>query len=187
MLVANVKKESNIVEYVIYMYQIEDLIRSFNFNLDKIDREIVQKYEQTLKVKEQIKIWYSDLIKKMKEEGIQEKGHLKELDEIVEGLEVLHQSLLNTFQLEEYKDLYGKAQSSIEELRSKSDVKIRPSEIALSINGLYGLLVLRLKKQPITDETQLALNKISAMMGNLAFQYNQMKMGKLRFPEAQKN
>jgi len=187
MLIARVKKESNIVEYVLYMYQIEDLIRSFQFDLERIDRELVQSYEQTEKIKTEIKAWYSDLIEKMKSQNIQQEGHLQELNEVVEGIEVLHQSLLNTFQDKNHIRIYEEAQEAIHELRQKTKAELRPSEVAVSINGLYGLLLLRLKNQAIAEETKNAMNSISNLMANLAFQYNQMKMGKLRFPEVQNN
>jgi flagellin-specific chaperone FliS len=187
MLIAKVKKESNIVEYILYMYQIEDIIRSFKFDLDAIDRAIVAKYDQPLEVKEEIKDWYADLIKEMKTQGVEVKGHLESLNEVVSGLQVLHKSLLTTFQDQEYKELYDQAKPAIQDLMHKSDGSLVGKEIAVTLNGLYGLLVLRLKKQPIAAGTEQAMGQISKMMAHLAHQYNQMKMGKLQFPEEQNN
>lgn len=187
MLIARVKKETNIVEYVLYMYQIEDIIRSFQFDLEKIDRAIVQQYDQNDKVKAEIKAWYADLIDKMEVQGIQKNGHLEELNEIVNGLNVLHRSLLTTFQDKEYQSLYEQAANVLNDLKQKSDPILKANEIAVCINGLYGLLVLRLKKQPIAEGTKMAMEHISKLMAKLAHQYNQMKMGKLRFPEELNN
>ena len=36
MQIAEQKKKSNIAEYILYMYQVEDVIRGYNFDLDRI-------------------------------------------------------------------------------------------------------------------------------------------------------
>ena len=36
--VAENKKKQNISEYIIYMYQMEDLVRSYHFNLEEIEQ-----------------------------------------------------------------------------------------------------------------------------------------------------
>ena len=36
MLLAQQKQKENIAEYIIYMYQMEDIVRAFQFDLDKI-------------------------------------------------------------------------------------------------------------------------------------------------------
>ena len=36
MLVAQQKQKENIAEYIIYMYQIEDIIRAYNFDVEAI-------------------------------------------------------------------------------------------------------------------------------------------------------
>ncbi|MEX2380584.1 MAG: DUF4924 family protein, partial [Vicingaceae bacterium] len=142
MLIARVKKETNIVEYLLYMYQVEDIIRSFQFDLEKIDRAIVQQYDKSEKVKAEIKAWYADLIEKMKVQSIQQSGHLEELNEIINGLNVLHRSLLTTFQDKEYQQLYEQAAGVLSELKQRTDPALKSNEIAVCVNGLYGLLVL---------------------------------------------
>ena len=42
MLIAAKKKEENIAEYILYMYQIEDIIRSFQFDIERIMDEYVR-------------------------------------------------------------------------------------------------------------------------------------------------
>lgn len=187
MLIARVKKETNIIEYILYMYQIEDIIRSFKLDLKAIERSIISQYNQSEEVKAEIKEWYADLIRQMKKGGLEETGHLSTLNETVKGLELLHKSLLTAFQDKEYQSLYNAAKGPLEELMKKSNHAMKGSEMAAALNGLYGLLVLRLKKQNIAEGTQEAMNSISSLMARLAFQYNEMKMGKLRFPEEHKN
>lgn len=187
MLIAKLKKETNIVEYLIYMFQIEDIIRSFDFDMEKIDTAIVQKFDQSEEVKVQIKKWYQELVNDMRSEGIEKTGHLKELKSIIKGLDVLHQTLLTTIQDQNYQELYESAKSALAELVRKSGGKTHDSEIEIALNGIYGLLVLRLRQQPVAASTEEELSKVSALLARLAHQYQQMKMGKLSLSEEKFN
>ena len=44
MFVASQKRKENIAEYLLYMWQIEDLIRANDLDLDKITQNIVAKF-----------------------------------------------------------------------------------------------------------------------------------------------
>ena len=65
MLISREKRRSNIVEYLLYMYQIEDIIRSFQFDITQIDANVVQRFDQPAAIKLEIKLWYADLIDKI--------------------------------------------------------------------------------------------------------------------------
>jgi hypothetical protein len=41
MLLAQQKQKENIAEYIIYMYQMEDIVRAFQFDLDKLVQFII--------------------------------------------------------------------------------------------------------------------------------------------------
>ncbi len=187
MLIARLKKETNIVEYLIYMFQIEDIIRSFQFDLNAIDVAVIQKFDQSDKVKLEIREWYENLINQMKTQGIQKTGHLQELKDIIKGLDVLHQTLLTTIQDKTYQEKYETAKLALTELVRKSGGRHFQSEIEIGLNGVYGLLVLRLKQENIAQSTEKELGKVSALLARLAYQYQQMKMGKLSLPEEKFN
>jgi len=187
MLIAREKKESNIVEYLLYMYQIEDIIRSFQFNLDAINQSIVEQYDQSVAMKAEISSWYEDLIFEMQAEAIQQKGHLQRLKKVIANLQELHQQLLTTFQDQAYIKLYDAAKIPLKELILKSKGQGLDSEIDLALHGLYGLLVLRLKKQPVGKETEVAMQQVSGFLAHLALQYKKRKEGKLEFSEDRSN
>ena len=44
MIIASQKRKENIAEYLLYMWQVEDLIRANNMDLDKIEQNIISKY-----------------------------------------------------------------------------------------------------------------------------------------------
>ena len=52
MIVANQKRKENIAEYLLYMWQVEDLIRASNFDMETIRKQVVDRYEQPAEVKD---------------------------------------------------------------------------------------------------------------------------------------
>ncbi|NJM15399.1 MAG: DUF4924 family protein [Bacteroidales bacterium] len=42
MLIAKEKRNENVAEYILYMWQLEDLLRGCNFDINIVEREIVE-------------------------------------------------------------------------------------------------------------------------------------------------
>ena len=57
MIIARRKRKENIAEYLLYMWQVEDLIRANNFHMDTIRSTVVDRYDQPDDIKEEIDIW----------------------------------------------------------------------------------------------------------------------------------
>lgn len=186
MIVAFQKKKENIVEYLLYMFNIEGMIRTLNFDLNEIEPALIAQYDVDEVKTEEIRNWYSNLISEMRSSGIIEKGHLEELHEIITELNLLHSTLLTIYQDDQYKALNEKANEAITDLIEKSGKKnIGPIEAA--INGLYGLLVLRMSNKQVSPATEAAFTNISELLAVLAYRYNEMKAGSLDLPMHQKN
>ena len=60
MQIAQQKLSENIAEYVLYMYQIEDLIRAYKFDLDSIIYNYVQPQLPDTSFVNKYREWYSD-------------------------------------------------------------------------------------------------------------------------------
>ena len=76
MLIAEQKKKENIAEYILLMYQIEDIVRSAEFDLDKIMDSFVKPQLSDDSFVEANRKWYADLIEQMKAQRLQKAGHL---------------------------------------------------------------------------------------------------------------
>ena len=63
MLIARQKLNENIAEYILYMYQIEDVIRAYQFDLDKIMSHFVTPQLPDKAYLEQYRQWYAGLIR----------------------------------------------------------------------------------------------------------------------------
>jgi hypothetical protein len=186
MLIAKEKEKSNLAEYILYMWQIEDMVRFNEFDIDRIYDVIIDKFEATPEMKAEIKLWYENIIKNMLKQGIAEKGHLAEVSTRLEELNNLHNSLLTTIQDKDYQSQYLKSKQFIAEFMQKSNSKIN-NEIEACLVGLYGYLVLKLKKQPVSEATKEAINSFSALVAILANRYNKLQKGELKFSKVISN
>ena len=181
MLIAQEKKESNIAEYLLYMWQLEDLFRAHKLNEVSLKKLLIDSLKLDEKKKDFIWNWYKDLLNDMRKQGIEISGHRSELVEIMNELTYLHQTLINVSRDPKYLDLYAIAKTHLDLLKSKSANK-KLSDIEVAMNGLYGLLLLRLKKSEISDETQAAMATFSKMIAYLAATYHKVKNGGISLP-----
>lgn len=177
MIIARDIRKNNIAEYVLYMWQIEDIIRANRFDIEKIDDNIIQKFDQPEKNKKEIRSWYEELIKTMTKEGIRKKGHLKFVMEIINELNDLHKRLLNDPDKTKYNQKYKLAQPHIKNIKKKADL-LTDNEIEICFNGLYFLLLMRYEKMEITPSTQTAFTSFSKLLANLAAVYKKTEEGR---------
>jgi len=178
MFIAAKLKKENISEYLLYMWQIEDIIRANNFDINSIDKYIISQYDQPENIEKEIREWYEGLIEMMLKEGIKDQGHLIINQNIISELTELHNKLLKSSDEREYSETYYKTLPFIVELRSKLPDKNQP-EIETCFSALYGFLLMKLQKREISGETQAAISVISSFLRLLSLKYKQMQSGEL--------
>lgn len=171
MFTASEKKRENIAEYLLYMWQIEDLIRANALDLDKIEESIISKYTGLdEKQKKELRDWYESLIDMMRIEGVAEKGHLQINKNVLIQLNDLHKRLLADNKFAEYAAEFYKTLPYIVELRAKAGEN-KADELETCFNLLYGILLLRLQQKEITPETLEAAQQISKFLALLSKYY----------------
>jgi hypothetical protein len=176
MLIAQEKRKTNIAEYILYMWQVEDLIRAHNFSIDLIEANLISQYSQPPKVKNDIRDWFVDLMLMMYREGIRERGHLSFLNTLVSDMNDLHIRLINDTNESDYQETYRRATANIDEFRKKMP-HTGFTDIQVCLNALYGLLLLRLKKQTISKETKVAMSTFSKLLALLSKIFLQVERG----------
>jgi len=170
MIIANHLKNTNIAEYILYIWQTEDLIRAYNFDIGLIRENIILKYKYSKEVLKEIEHYFEGLIDLMEVDKIKHRGHFQFLVNIINDLGELHNKLLNHISDKNYQELYNIASNNIKQLKEKSKNK-DISDIEVCFNGLYGLLIMRLKKQEVSKETIDAMKTISNLLGYLSSKY----------------
>lgn len=178
MLIAQQKKKENIAEYILYMWQVEDLIRACNLDIEIIQERIINPMDLDEDLKKEVRLWYKDLASKLKFQGKEKSGHLRDFDEELIELNYLHGTLINLLGDENYKAIYTSASPIINDFKVMAGTN-EITDIEVCFNGLYAKLLLRLQGKEISTETEEAFQHFTKVLAYLSAKYNDMKEGKL--------
>ena len=177
MQIAKQLKDQNVCEYLLYMWQVEDTIRAFGCDIERIRAEFLPGFRFTAEQQKDEEEWFENLIRMMKEEGCQESGHLQINKGTLLLLADLHQELLRSPKHPFYSAAYYKALPFIVELRARGGKEVL--ELETCLNCLYGVMMLRLQKKEVGEETQKAVDVISHLLALLVDAYKKEKQGEL--------
>lgn len=170
-----IKKNDNVAEYILYMWQIEDLIRANHLDMDSIRRNIIDKYSGlSEEQRKEMTEWYESLIDLMRREGIEKQGHLRMNLNLVGEMADLCRRLLKDPKYSAFSNQYYATLPLIVELRAKSGAakpEDMPGEIEACLTALYGVLLLRLQGKEVTPQTAAAISQISKFLGTLSAYY----------------
>ena len=161
MFIAQELRKNNIAEYLLYMWQVEDVIRAFGCSLSRIRKEYVEYFEYNDEQKEELTDWYGNLIR-------------------LQQLQELHVQLLASTQFPFYNAEYYKVLPFVVELRNHGANKDE-NELETCFNALYGTMLLRLQKKDVTPNTQAAVKEITTFIGMLSDYYKKDKEEGLKF------
>ena len=180
MIIAQELRSKNIAEYVLYMWQVEDIIRAYHCDLSTIRRDYISRFELTDEQREDMTDWYGNLIRMIREEGVSESGHIQIIKIVVQQMTELHQQLLQSPKFPFYNSEYYKVLPFIVELRNRGANK-EENEIETCFNSLYGVMMLRLQKKDISPDTAHAVKEITTFIGMLSDYYKKDKEEGLKF------
>ena len=180
MLISQKLKQENIAEYLLYMWQVEDLIRANHLNIDELEANYISRFHLPTAEHAEMKEWYENLIEMMRSEGVAEKGHIQINKNILVWLTDLHLQLLKSPKYPFYSATYYKALPLIVELRRKAGDE-QTGELETCFNALYGLMMLRLQGRPVSEDTSRAMSTISQFIGMLSDYYKKDKAEPLEF------
>ncbi len=170
--VARQKLQENVAEFIIYMYQMEDLIRIYEFNLDDIRKYVIHHFPVAENEKNTIRDWFADIIRRMDSQGIRERGHLAEVQAYVDELLRLKERLIPAD--EEFAALYNEARPHIRESIQESGGLVK-SDIQACLNGIYGLLLCRMNNKEVPEDVENALEHFGNLLSYLSFRYKQQQ------------
>ena len=180
MLVAQQKQQENIAEYILYMYQIEYVIRAYRFDLEEIMEHYVRPQLPDESFLPQYRRWYTSLINEMQSAKIEKIGHLPSLSEVMIELSYLHTTLLSATKDPKYIGIFDIASVNIAEFKEKSNLKEK-NDVEIAFHAMYMKLLLRLQKKEISAETEEAFDSMRIMLAYLSRGYHKMKAGDLDF------
>lgn len=179
MFISQQLRKSNIAEYLLYMWQVEDIIRAYGCSLARIRREYIDKFNYTDEQKEEMADWYGNLVRMMNSEGCREKGHLQINKIVIQQLSELSAQLLSNAKFPFYNSEYYKVLPFIVELRKRGADK-NENEIETCFNALYGVMMLKLQQKQVSPDTEHAIKEITTFIGMLSDYYHKDKNGELQ-------
>ena len=177
MYISKQLRERSISEYLLYMWQVEDLIRANNCDIDKVEHTIVAAYNLPEQQHAELVEWYANLVEMMRLEGVEQSGHLQINKNIIIALTDLHVRLMHSQKFPFYQAAYYKALPFIVELRAKGGQE--KSELENCFDALYGVWMLRLQHKEVSKETTTAVDDIVRFVGMLSDYYKKDKEGEL--------
>lgn len=183
MITAQQKKKENYAEYIIYMWQVENLIRANECDINKIKESIIPQYKN-LDKSIQLKIvdWWDNLAAMMKLEKKEQSGHLQMLINSVNELNTLHHRLLSDTHHLSYQMKFQSVAPFIKELETKMQPKPN-NDIDLMLTAIYGAFILKIKGETISGGTQQALKVFGEFLAHLSHLYNEDLKGKVEWNE----
>ncbi len=181
MFIAQKLRQNSIAEYLLYMWQIEDLIRAFGCSLPVIKKNYIDNFDFTEEQKEEEIDWFGNLVRMMNEEGKRESGHLNINKVILQDVIDLHGMLLQSTKFPIYNAEYYKVLPFIVELRNRGDNNV--NEIETCLDALYGVMLLKMQQKPINPETEGALKEITTFIGMLSDYYIKDRTEGLKFDD----
>lgn len=169
MYIAQKKRKENIAEYILYLWQLEDLMRALQFSPEAIWSQLVApQAPDDAEKQNSLFMWYADFAALLREEGKEKSGHLDHTAQLIGELHDLHEKLLEAPGGERYRDLYTQLQPTLpglRELLGKEDI----SDTELAFRALYAAMLYRIKGDR-TKESSISdvIELVSPLIGELA-------------------
>lgn len=172
MIIARQKRKQNIVEYILYMWNVEDLIRANNLDMKRIDENVVSKYaiEDPAK-RQEVYDWWDNLCEMMRREGKQKGGHLQIITMLANDLYNFHLYLLTQQSEIPYQNAFRTAWPDLSLLMTKIPDGDKMQHILLALTAIYDYYLLKLQGKTVLADTTNAVMRISHFMAILSQKY----------------
>lgn len=168
MIRAEQKKIENIAEYIVHLFKTEDLVRTFEFDLNKITNQVIFNLPVSDSEKKELILWYASIIEKMQSQKIVKAGHLLEINELINSLTSIHTKLID--KESDYKTLVTKADPYLQNQIQESKGRIN-NTIEVCLNAVYGFLLLKVNGKKVSPDQQNMLESFGDILSYLSYRY----------------
>ncbi len=177
--IAQAKRRENIAEYILYLWQLEDLLRALQFSPEAVYSQLVApRKDLTEEQKSAHLMWYMELADLLRKEGKEEKGHLEHTLHLIADLHDLHLQLLKLPAGAHYRATFAKLEPELPRLRA---IVGNPgmSDTELSFRTLYAAMLYRIKGEGGKSAVADTLEFISPVIAELAAIHGKVERGEL--------
>ena len=177
--IAQAKRKENIAEYILYLWQLEDLLRALQFSPEAIYSQLVAPRQVDEEQKHIYLLWYMDIVNLLRKEGKEESGHLEHTLHLIADMHNLHLQLLHNPAGEHYRQTFSRLLPQLPQLRTMVK-KEYISDTELAFRALYAAMLYRIKgdeKRAATINDTIEL--VSPVVGELAALYGKVERGEI--------
>ncbi len=177
--IAQARRRENIAEYILYLWQLEDLLRALQFSPEAIHSQLVAPRQEIDEARKSVFLmWYLDIANLLRQEGKEEKGHLEHTLHLIRDLHDLHLQLLRLPPGEHYRQAWARLEPELPHLRA---VMGNPgmSDTELCFRALYAVMLYRIKGQGECPAIADTIDLVSPVIGELAAMYGKVERGEL--------
>ena len=177
--IAQAKRKENIAEYILYLWQLEDLLRALQFSPEAIYSQLVAPREVDEEQKHIFLLWYMDIVNLLRKEGKEQSGHLEHTLHLIADMHNLHLQLMQNPIGEHYRKTFARLAPQLPMLRTlvkKEDV----SDTELSFRALYPAMLYRIKGDKTHgDAIKDTIELVSPVVAELAAMYGKVERGEV--------
>ena len=174
--IAQAKRKENIAEYILYLWQLEDLLRALQFSPEAIYSQFVAPRNLTEESQNILLMWYMDIVALLREEEKEQSGHLNHTLHLIGDMHNLHLQLMNLPVGAHYRTTFARLEPYLPILRLALGKNISDTE--LCFRALYATMLYRIKggeTSAITD----TIEYISPVIGELTAIYHKVERGEI--------
>ena len=176
--IAQSKRKENIAEYILYLWQLEDLLRALQFSPEAIYSQLIAPRDIPEEQRHLYLLWYMDIVNLLHEEGKEEKGHLDHTLHLIADLHDLHLRLMQLPAGERYRAVRARLEPHLPALKlvlADGDM----SDTELRFRALYAAMLYRIKGQGERSAVSDTVEYISPVIAELAAMYGRVERGEI--------
>ena len=177
--IAQSKRKENIAEYILYLWQIEDLLRALQFSPEAIYSQLVAPRQIEEEQKHVYLLWYMDIVNLLRKEGKEEGGHLEHTLHLIGDMHNLHLQLMQNPVGEHYRTTFARLAPQLPMLRTlvkKEDV----CDTEICFRALYAAMLYRIKgDQKRAEAINDTIELVSPVVAELAAMYGKVERGEI--------
>ncbi len=180
--IAQAKRKENIAEYILYLWQIEDLLRAMQFSPEAIYSQLVARREVAEEQKQIFLLWYMDIVNLLREEGKEERGHLNHTLHLIADMHNLHLQLLQLPIGDHYRSTFARLEPELPRLRQiVGGAEMTDTE--LCFRALYAAMLYRIKGDGEKGAVKDTIEFVSPVVAELSSYYRKVETGEINLFE----
>ena len=163
--IAKIKRRENIAEYILYLWQLEDLLRALQFSPEAVHSQLIAPRDLSQPEQRLYLEWYMDIADLLRQD--------------------LHLQLMKLPAGARYRELYARLEPELPRLRAVLG-RNETSDTELCFRALYAAMLYRIRGEGGQQAVADTVEYISPAIAELASMYGKVERGEIDLFEREK-